>query len=839
MPTQFPPKGDADKKIGAYAAPLSVSQQDTPNMTVRVRAGAFYNGANEFVEYSGGNSPILTAPVGNPKWVVVAITNASTIAVFNGTPAAIPSLPDVPAGHLQLAAVFLTPSTSAITQPLIVDVRPFLRTVDIVPNLVAEIAARPTVTDVANMLTAKADITGTPSSVFTLNSDYTSGVPGSDAAVAVARGSQPTVSIRWNETTTLWELTNDGTVFYPIPTEAGTYAPVVHTHVAADITNFSTAVSALVALSTIAQSQVTGLVADLAAKASDADLDAHTGNAAIHFTLPLAQSDITGLLTALNAKADVAGDTFTGTLTVQAPGNQQIQLVSSDAGSSGLAVDRGVQPQARLEWDETSDAWLVGTLGSMSSIVTGSALDAKADKVTQVIAGTGLTGGGSLTANVTIGLPTVLVPVSSQLSLITTDAQGRITSTAAAVGADLPAHTHVAADITNFTAAASAAAPVQAVAGRIGNVVITSADLADFNGAASAAAPVQAVAGRTGSVVLTSTDLADFTSRVVTDTAALYVNTTGDTMSGNLAMGGFRVTGLAAAGAPGEAVRYDEFNGHTHVIADVAGLQPILDGKASTIHTHVITDVTGLQTALDGKAALVHTHTASQITDFSAAADARIAAAVGVTVQPFNATIVVDADIGSTVQAFDAGLTSLSNVSANGFVSRTAADSFTARSIAGTATRVTVTNADGVAGDPTINVVEAGINHDGLLNFVAAEHVDHSAVSILAGVGLNGGGDLTATRTVDVAASKATGALTFAAIAVGASADTTLTVTGAAAGDTVTLGFVTPPAAGFIYQAYVSGLNTVTIRATNIAGGTAAGDANVTVNAITLAYAQF
>lgn len=46
---------------------------------------------------------------------------------------------------------------------------------------------------------------------------------------------------------------------------------------------------------------------------------------------------------------------------------------------------------------------------------------------------------------------------------------------------------------------------------------------------------------------------------------------------------------------------------HTHVIADVTGLQTALDGKqvagsyAASTHGHVIADVTGLQTALDGK----------------------------------------------------------------------------------------------------------------------------------------------------------------------------------------------------------------------------------------------
>lgn len=49
---------------------------------------------------------------------------------------------------------------------------------------------------------------------------------------------------------------------------------------------------------------------------------------------------------------------------------------------------------------------------------------------------------------------------------------------------------------------------------------------------------------------------------------------------------------------------------HSHVIADVAGLQAALDGKqpagsyAAAAHTHTIANVTGLQTALDGKMAI-------------------------------------------------------------------------------------------------------------------------------------------------------------------------------------------------------------------------------------------
>lgn len=74
---------------------------------------------------------------------------------------------------------------------------------------------------------------------------------------------------------------------------------------------------------------------------------------------------------------------------------------------------------------------------------------------------------------------------------------------------------------------------------------------------------------------------------------------------------------------------------HTHVIADVTGLQAALDGKqaagsyASAVHGHVIADVTGLQAALDGKqaagsyAAAAHTHVIADVTGLQTALDGK------------------------------------------------------------------------------------------------------------------------------------------------------------------------------------------------------------------------
>jgi hypothetical protein len=58
-------------------------------------------------------------------------------------------------------------------------------------------------------------------------------------------------------------------------------------------------------------------------------------------------------------------------------------------------------------------------------------------------------------------------------------------------------------------------------------------------------------------------------------------------------------------------------------------------------------------------------------------------------------------------QATDATLTSLAAYNTNGILVQTAADTFVGRSIVGTANRLTVTNGDGVAGNPTINIPTA------------------------------------------------------------------------------------------------------------------------------------
>lgn len=103
-------------------------------------------------------------------------------------------------------------------------------------------------------------------------------------------------------------------------------------------------------------------------------------------------------------------------------------------------------------------------------------------------------------------------------------------------------------------------------------------------------------------------------------------------------------------------------------------------------------------------------------------------------------------------QPLDSTLTSFAAFNSNGLMTQTASDTFTARTITASSSKISVTNGNGATGNPTIDVNQGNIDHDSLLNFVTNNHIDHSSVQIAtaSGSGLSGGGTIAATRNLVV-----------------------------------------------------------------------------------------
>lgn len=81
--------------------------------------------------------------------------------------------------------------------------------------------------------------------------------------------------------------------------------------------------------------------------------------------------------------------------------------------------------------------------------------------------------------------------------------------------------------------------------------------------------------------------------------------------------------------------------------------------------------------------------------DTSIATTAFVTAAAAVVTAAFQAA-------DATKQPLDADLTALAALASTGLVARTAADTYALRTIAGTVNQTSVTNGDGVAGNPTV-----------------------------------------------------------------------------------------------------------------------------------------
>jgi len=86
-----------------------------------------------------------------------------------------------------------------------------------------------------------------------------------------------------------------------------------------------------------------------------------------------------------------------------------------------------------------------------------------------------------------------------------------------------------------------------------------------------------------------------------------------------------------------------------------------------------------------------------------------------------GSNVLMASNIGGSVQAYDAELQAISGLSANGLVTRTSSSTAAARTITGTTNVITVTNGDGVSGNPTLTTGSLVARTDTAQTFTASQ----------------------------------------------------------------------------------------------------------------------
>lgn len=224
-----PPYGNNIRMLDTVQQ-FRVMAQDLPNKTVKLLPGSFVSGAGNIVEFNGSNSSIINTPVSGSLWYLVSIgPNANVVLVSGITP------PIIQKNHLACALVFVKSTDTVITNDMIFDVRPIYNAahygtahnelsnntipdchpMSAITGLSTALADKIGVVEFENGVLNKADVDGTISPVFILNKDQT-GTPAENVEIVVERGNGANVSIRWNESNTRWEFTNDGAEWFGI-----------------------------------------------------------------------------------------------------------------------------------------------------------------------------------------------------------------------------------------------------------------------------------------------------------------------------------------------------------------------------------------------------------------------------------------------------------------------------------------------------------------------------------------------------------------------------------------------------------------------------------------------
>ena len=210
-------------------------------------------------------------------------------------------------------------------------------------------------------------------------------------------------------------------------------------------------------------------------------------------------------------------------------------------------------------------------------------------------------------------------------------------------------------------------------------------------------------------------------------------------MTGNLAMGSNKITGLAAGTNPADAVRFDQLPTFTPTTATLTagtnaqGQGPITTDQVTITVAAANPSGATLPTAVAGKRVIIANRGANPVNIYPATG-----AAIGALATNAPVLLAVNQSVdffarsatqweGQISQPLDADLTALAALSGTGIAVRTAADTWAQRQIVSADGSVTITNPAGVAGD---------------INLSAQTDLIHVLASAHAGANVNTAQDL-------------------------------------------------------------------------------------------------
>lgn len=460
--------------------------------------------------------------------------------------------------------------------------------------------------------------------------------------------------------------------------------------------------------------------------------------------------DLSGKISSLQLPSIAISNTFV------VASQAAMLAVTAETGDVAVRTDinksfilAGTNPALLSDWQELlTPTDLVTSVNGMTGVVTinnitGNSATAAALQTSRTIAISGdgtwsvnFDGSSNVSSTLTLtntGVVNGTYSSATQTYALTIDSKGRITS----VGAP----TTITPDWANITSKPT---------------TILGYGITDFN---------TSVDGRIASASIE--DLSDVAIMAPTDGQVLTYDTVNGWQAETI-LSGVTDHGLLTGLSDDDHTQY-----HNDARGDVRYYtKTLLDGGQLDTRYYTETEV---DTLLSGKANTSHTHTTANITDLG-------------TYTGFDSRYYTEAEINAGYQPLDGDLTALAALSSAGIVTRTAANTFALRALTA-GSGISITNSDGVSGDPIIsstvtsytdeqaqdaigtiltdtasidftyddvsNIISAsalpaGINHNALSNYVANQHIDHSTVSINAGTGLTGGGDITANRTISM-----------------------------------------------------------------------------------------